>query len=386
MRHEPTRTPRAATHPLLPRRTWFGTRQSHVPDDSPSRHLAPRKRETVTESCTQAATAREGKSASLIRVATRATTTHTEKRQSPIPKAERPPRPQEWPSTLRKQHPPRNTRRRKPPSPGQSAPGSALTRGSPPRTHSPPYTWALSHAAWNLLRRIERGNTSATATPTLARALRHKHRVAIWCSPEPGEDFPLGWYTAKIIDPQTENHNQHLVQYDADSSTRVHRFMPVAGHTASNGRDRWLPAPPPETPSCPQSCPACGSPTKGGTGAGGTAAYTYTHYHAKVARLSYTCVKCDSKCTAKNPATLARADPTSPRITEPLDCRLTPTRAPKPPPPQRPTGPRQSPRLAALAALAPDASQRGATAAANAARASTQPPLPPPPRPINYRD
>ena len=240
---------------------------------------------------------------------------------------------------------------------------------------TPPYGWHLTHAAWNLQRRIEHGNT---ATPTLARALRNKHRVAIWCQPEPDEDFPTGWYTAKIIDPQTQNHDQHLVQYDADNSTREHLFMPVAGRTASGGRDRWVPAPPLETPLCP----ACRSATKGGTGAGGTAAYTYTHYHAKVARLSYTCVKCDSKCTAKNPATLARADPNSPHITEPLECRLTPARAPKPPPPGRPAGARQSPRLAALAALAPDAD----VAATQAAQASPQPPPSPPQRQANYRD
>ena len=243
---------------------------------------------------------------------------------------------------------------------------------------APPYDWHLTHAAWNLQRRIEHGNT---ATPTLARALRNKHRVAIWCSPEPDEDFPQGWYTAKIIDPQTENHNQHLVQYDADGSTRLHTFMPVAGHTASGGRDRWTPAPPPEAPPCP----ACGSATKGGTGAGGTATYPYTPYHAKVARLAYTCVRCDSKCSAKNPATLARADPSSPRITEPLDCRPTPPRAPKPPPPQPPAGARQSPRLAALAALAPDADGHAA-APAQTAQARAHPPPAPPPRTANYRD
>ena len=232
----------------------------------------------------------------------------------------------------------------------------------------------MSHAAWNLLRRIEKGNTSATATPNLARALRRKHRVAVWCTPMPDEDFPPGWYTAKIIDPQTQNHDQHLVQYDADNSTCEHLLTPVAGRAASAGRDRWLPAPPPETPPCP----ACGAATKGGTGAGGMAAYTYTHYHAKVARLSYTCVSCDRKCTAKNPATLARTDPSSPHITEPLDCRPTPVPAPKPPPPSRPAGARQSPRLnPPLAAPAPGAQDHGAEAT-QAAQASPRPPPSPP--------
>ena len=322
MRHKPTRTTRTATRPLSLRSMRFGAWLSHAPEHSPSRQFMPRKRQTVT------------------------VTVFRSNRPATRPE-------------------------------GVNSPTKRFFLHTPP-VLAPPYDWHLTHAAWNLQRRIEHGNT---ATPTLARALRNKHRVAIWCSPEPDEDFPQGWYTAKIIDPQTENHNQHLVQYDADGSTRLHTFMPVAGHTASGGRDRWTPAPPPEAPPCP----ACGSATKGGTGAGGTATYPYTPYHAKVARLAYTCVRCDSKCSAKNPATLARADPSSPRITEPLDCRPTPPRAPKPPPPQPPAGARQSPRLAALAALAPDADGHAA-APAQTAQARAHPPPAPPPRAANYRD
>ena len=318
MRQDPARTAQAPTHPLLHQRTWFGTWQSHVPEDSPSCLFALRKCVTVTVSCSNPVT-----------------------------------------------------------RPGGGTSPTKLGYVDTPPVMTPPYVWHLTHAAWNLLRRIEKGNTSPAAAPTLARALRRKHRVAIWCSPMPDEDFPPGWYTAKIIDPHPQNHDQHTVQYDADNSTCEHLLTPVAGHSASAGRDRWVPAPPPETPLCP----ACGSATKGGTGAGGTATYTYTHYHPKVARLSYTCVKCDSKCTAKNPATLARADPNSPRITEPIDCRLTPALAPKPAPPGRPAGARKSPRLAAHAAPAPGAGHRdpGTT---HAAQSSAQPsPTPPRGRP-----
>ena len=138
-------------------------------------------------------------------------------------------------------------------------------------------------------------NTTATATPTLAHQLRNKRKVAIWCQPGPNDVFPQGWYTAKIIDPVAERHNQHLVQFDADASTRVLRLTPAAGQTAQGTHHRWSQAPPPEPPPCP----ACNSATKGGTGAGGTAAYAYTPIRAKVARLSYTCIKCDKKCTAK---------------------------------------------------------------------------------------
>ena len=51
MRQDPARTAQAPTHPLSHRRTWFGTWQSHVPEDSPSRLFASLKRETVTVSC-----------------------------------------------------------------------------------------------------------------------------------------------------------------------------------------------------------------------------------------------------------------------------------------------------------------------------------------------
>ena len=51
MQQDPARTAQAPTHPLSHRGTWFGTWQSHVPEDSPSRLFASLKRETVTVSC-----------------------------------------------------------------------------------------------------------------------------------------------------------------------------------------------------------------------------------------------------------------------------------------------------------------------------------------------
>ena len=155
--------------------------------------------------------------------------------------------------------------------------------------------------------------------------------------------------------------------------------MPRALQNATGQCVRWTAAPPAHSPACP----SCNSTTKGATGAGGgTAQYAYTPHQAKVTRLSYTCDKCEKKCTARNPAMLARADPASPHVTEPDDCRPTKARAPAQAPAARHPQARCSPRLAALA---PDAGGRSAAdAQMSDAGAVRQPP--PPPRPTRYRD
>ena len=84
-------------------------------------------------------------------------------------------------------------------SEGVNSPTKRFFLHAPP-VLAPPYEWHLTHAAWNLQRRIEHGNTTAAATPTIANQLRNKHRVPIWCQPEPHETFPRGWNTAKIFD------------------------------------------------------------------------------------------------------------------------------------------------------------------------------------------
>ena len=162
MRHKPTRTTRAATRPLSLQRMRFGAWQSHAPEHSPSRQFVPRKRQTVTVTVFRG--------------------------DKPATRSER-----------------------------VNSPTTLFFLHTPP-VLAPPYDWHLTHAAWNLQRRIEHGNTTAAATPTIANQLRNKHRVAIWCQPEPNETFPRGWYTAKIIDPAPERHNQHTVQFDADAS------------------------------------------------------------------------------------------------------------------------------------------------------------------------
>ena len=147
------------------------------------------------------------------------------------------------------------------------------------------YTWRLTHTQWNLLRRIEQGNTTpARGTPKDARSLRKGHRVAIWWD-EPDADTKPGWYTAKIFDPLVENHDQHAVIHTIQI-TRCSRiyFMPHALQNATGQCVRWTAAPPAHSPACP----SCNSTTKGATGAGGGAPqYAYTPHQAKVSRLSY---------------------------------------------------------------------------------------------------
>ena len=206
--------------------------------------------------------------------------------------------------------------------------------------------------------------------------------MAIWWEEPPASSAVSGWYTAKVFDPIVEHSTQHIFKYDSDNSVFTHELMPRALQNAVGNAARWAPAPPALAPACLH--PGCGAATKGGTGAGGgVAAYAYAPLDPKVARLSYTCDKCDRKCTARNPATLARSDPHSPRVTEDLDCRPSRApRAPAPTPAPRAAATRQSPRLAALA---PDAGGQGA-AAAQMANAGAGPPPPPPPRPSLYRE
>eukprot|EP00964_Phaeocystis_antarctica_P011563 scaffold6396_cov72-Phaeocystis_antarctica.AAC.3 len=141
-----------------------------------------------------------------------------------------------------------------------------------PRSQAPAYTWLPTHAAWNLLRRIEQGNT--TTAPQNAHALRRGDKIAVWWT-EPDPATHDCWYTAKVVDTTTERSNQHTVQYDRDNTIHTHVFMPRFLQNAVDSRARWTPAPPTYTPPCP----ACGGPTRGGTGAG-------------TGRLSYTCDTC----------------------------------------------------------------------------------------------
>ena len=109
MRQDPARTAQAPTHPLSHRGTWFGTWQSHVPEDSPSRLFASLKRETVTVSCSTPVT-RPG---------------------------------------------------------GETSPTKLRYDDTPP-VMTPPYVWHLTHAAWNLLRRmtLARSRPAFSASPT----------------------------------------------------------------------------------------------------------------------------------------------------------------------------------------------------------------------------
>ena len=223
---------------------------------------------------------------------------------------------------------------------------------------SPAYAWHLTHAAWNLLRRIEHGNTSAT--PKSANALLNGHRIAVWW----GESDPPCWYTAKVIDPIIDRSTQHIVRYDVDNSVLTHVFMPRFLQDANGSSSRWTPALPTHTPLCPK----CGATTRGGTG-------------ASKGRLSYTCDKCDTKCSCRDPSALARTDPSTPRVTEDADVKLTQPRAPKQTPAPQPQGVRRSPRVAALA---PDAGGQAAAAAQMLAAGAAAAP-PPPPRPSTYR-
>ena len=230
------------------------------------------------------------------------------------------------------------------------------------RPPPPDHTWHLTHAAWNLLRRIEHGNTSAT--PRDAHALRKGHKIAVWWE-EPDPTVPSCWYTAKVIDPAPERHTQHTVKYDRDNTVYTHDFMPRHLQHAVGPRTRWAPALPTYTPPCPK----CGSATRGGTG-------------ASIGRLSYACDTCETRCTCRDPSALARTDPSTPRVTEDASIKLAHARAPKKPPAPQPQATRRSSRLAALP---PDAGGQAAAAAQMLAAGAAAPP-PPPPRPSAYRE
>ena len=235
-----------------------------------------------------------------------------------------------------------------------------------PQTRPPqhtPYFWGISHAKWNLLRRIEHGNTSS-APIRVASALRTGHKIAVWWQePDPANSR---WFIAKILESKVEKGVlEHKVLYNSDKSrTWTHRLMPRSHQIATGNSSRWAPAPPTFTPPCP----GCGGSTRGGTG-------------ASIGRLSYTCDQCVSKCTSRDPATLARADPGNPRITEDPETRPTQARAMRQAPAAPAQGTRKSPRLATLA---PDAGGQPA-AAGQMANAGAHAPPAPPPRPLLYR-
>ena len=182
----------------------------------------------------------------------------------------------------------------------------APTWATPPPSRTS-YVWGNSHAKWNLLRKIEHGNT--TTTPKVAADLRPEHKIAIWWQgPGPANSR---WYTSRVLTAEVKGGVlQHTMLYDSDKSRRwTHILMPQSRQPATGDFSRWVPAPPTFTPPCP----GCGGSTRGGTG-------------ASTGRLSYTCDQCSSKCTSRDPATLARADPANPRITEDPDIRPTQTR------------------------------------------------------------
>ena len=98
-----------------------------------------------------------------------------------------------------------------------------------------PYSWRLTHTQWNLLRRIEHGNTSAT--PKNANALLNGHKIAVWWE-EPDPTVPSCWYTAKVIDPTDEKNTQHKVRYTRDNSVHTHDFMPRSLQNGVGSRAR----------------------------------------------------------------------------------------------------------------------------------------------------
>ena len=199
----------------------------------------------------------------------------------------------------------------------------------------------------------------------MASALTRGHKIAVWW--EQADPSQSRWYTAKILKASVERGVlQHTVLYDSDKSRQwTHVFMKKCYQTAHGDFSRWAPAPPNNTPPCPK----CQGSTRGGTGSG-------------VGRLSYTCDICGGKCTCRDPATLARADPANPRITGDPDIRAAQTRPVSPTPAVQAQGTRRSPRLASLA---PDAGSQPA-AAAQMANAGARAPPAPPPRPLLYRD
>ena len=121
-----------------------------------------------------------------------------------------------------------------------------LERSKPP---SPAYTWRLTHSAWNLLRRIEQGNTSYTA-PKDAHALRSGHKIAVWWE-EPDPAVPSCWYTAKVIDPPTKEtlstplNMTETIQYTRTISCPATSKMPSARAHAGHLPSRHTPHPAP---------------------------------------------------------------------------------------------------------------------------------------------
>ena len=116
------------------------------------------------------------------------------------------------------------------------------------------------------------------------------------------------WYTARILSSKiVKGVLEHTVLYNSDKSREwIHSLMPRSYQPAAGDFSRWAPAPPGFTPPCP----GCGGTTRGGTG-------------SSTGRLSYTCDLCGGKCTSRDPAILARADPANPRITEDPEVRAT---------------------------------------------------------------
>ena len=128
-------------------------------------------------------------------------------------------------------------------------------RTLPPHTFPPAYAWSIGHKKWNLLRRIEHGNT--TTTPAVAHALRNGHKIAVWWADK------SRWYTAKVIDTTVQRDTQHTLRYDSDKSKHyTHSLMRLPYQKAGGAYMRWAPAPPTYTPPCPH----CGGTTRGGTG------------------------------------------------------------------------------------------------------------------------
>ena len=122
--------------------------------------------------------------------------------------------------------------------------------------------WHLTHAAWNLLRRIETGNTPRA--PLDARALRYGNRIAIWWEEPPASGATSGWYTAKVFDPIVERSTQHIFKYDSDNSVFTHELMPRALQNAVGNAARWAPAPPALAPACPHPRPSDTRPSDHG--------------------------------------------------------------------------------------------------------------------------
>ena len=151
-------------------------------------------------------------------------------------------------------------------------------RTLPSHTFPPAYAWSIGHKKWNLLRKIEHGNTSS-APIKVASALRAGHKIAVWWQePDPANSR---WYTARILKSIVEKGVlEHEVLYNSDKSrTWKHCLMPRSHQIATGNSSRWVPAPPTFTPPCP----GCGGSTRGGTG-------------ASTGRLSYTCDQCSRKC------------------------------------------------------------------------------------------